>query len=60
LDDGKPIVLVDDLDSFHEVIDILRRGCEKIVGIDAEWRPHFLSTTERLVKLYESFYLFKF
>lgn len=56
LDDGTPIFLVDKKASFNELIEILFK-CNKIkkevIGIDAEWRPHFLSATERcLISLF--------
>lgn len=47
LENGHPIILVDTLDSLAEIINVLRKGKEKIFGIDAEWRPHFLSATEK-------------
>jgi len=48
LDDGTPIILVDSLESLDDVIEVLRNGGEKLLGIDAEWRPHYLAADEKL------------
>lgn len=48
LDDGTPIILVDSLESLDNVIEILRSGGERLLGIDAEWRPHYLAAQEKI------------
>uniref|UniRef100_A0A914LFT2 3'-5' exonuclease domain-containing protein n=1 Tax=Meloidogyne incognita TaxID=6306 RepID=A0A914LFT2_MELIC len=48
LDDGTPIILVDSLESLDDVIEVLRNGGEKLLGIDAEWRPHYLAADEKI------------
>ena len=49
LDSGEPIRLVDTMEALDELVDLLRHGDQKLIGIDAEWRPHFLSAYELCV-----------
>jgi len=50
LDDGTPIIVVDEKEAFNDLIEVLSKittNKKELIGIDAEWRPHFLSATER-------------
>uniref|UniRef100_A0A914GUH8 3'-5' exonuclease domain-containing protein n=1 Tax=Globodera rostochiensis TaxID=31243 RepID=A0A914GUH8_GLORO len=45
---GYPIIVTDTWDKLEELIAHLRDDGEELFGIDAEWRPHFLSATEKI------------